>query len=214
MYELPLDHPVRPLLERLLPDQSVLWDERSLARAGFQTAAPSGRSKLLVVSHASLEGWLLKVLPAKLSKDRKRSTKELFEERCEYARRLQRLIDEVPLRHFVVPEKWVYGVGELCVLVVSRMPLLGEEESARIWREAGEEVVRELRLILSTGHASRSLKRNVLPTADGLFACIDTESNRGAGRLHNFKKVSKYLSPELAARWEASGDSPELSERS
>lgn len=210
-YLLPLNHPLMKNLEELFKRSRVIENEESLKQAGFETISKFMR----VVRHPALPGYLLKFFldfEPRLNYDKKPGWLRLVE-RCEGAENIRELIKKENIKHFVVPDKYLYplpehpaphllsgGERQVIVLVVTDMNLAPYSEGKDAWKtRITPEHLDELYLIISHGYASTYLSVNIPYTADGKFACIDTEYPK---RKLNLGKVRHYLSPEMAEYWD------------
>lgn len=112
------------------------------------------------------------------------------------------------IKHFTVPDKWIYplpplpaqGVQHAIVLLVKDMNLVSREEIKEAWKtHVTPRHLDELYIILSHGCGSNFLSSNVPYTKDGKFTFIDTEYPK---RKISLNKVKLYIAPELHPYWD------------
>jgi hypothetical protein len=209
-YLLPLNNKLKASLDKIFNRSRAIQNKASFAKAGFITLFHQPYSHIRVAKHTALPGYLLKVyfdtdaLKDKAGWDR-------FTERCQGARSVRRLIKEKNLKHFSVPDKWLYPLPfsnipstikpnlQTVVLVVTDMNLVSLRESRKAWRsKVTHKHLDELYCILSHGFGSRVLPHNIPYGKNGTFACIDTE----APEHFDYDRVRKYLSPKMLAYWD------------
>lgn len=210
-YLIPLNHPIKPILDALFSTGRVLQDENSLAQAGFVVLHSQPSSFIKVVRHDALPGYLIK-----LYLDNETRTKGdkpgwwWLTRRCKGAERIREMINKKKMVHLAVPDKWLYIVpswfptaGPLVqpvVVVETDMDLESHEMIAFAWYHlVTREVLDELYYILDHGAGSYFLTGNVPYTKTGKFAFIDTEYPKREIKL---KKVKDYLNPEMQAYWD------------
>lgn len=208
---IPLSHPIKPILDAIFSQSRAIADEKALGEAGFQILYSQESSFIRVARHPALPGYLFKIyLDNEIRIKGGKPGWYWLKERCEGAKKIRRLIKKKGLRHFVVPEKWIYPlplfpsssgpIFQPIVLVVTDMNLVTREETKWAWKNlATVEVLDELYTILSHGYGSFFLTGNIPYSRVGQFALIDTEYPK---RVINLKKVKGYLSEEMGAYWE------------
>lgn len=211
-YLLPADHWLQSALDEIFAGNEALKDHHNFKKAGFDIICKRS-SKMIVASHEKIEGYLIK---AYLQSDKPNLSWKWMCNRCEGAENIRKLIKKKKLKHFIVPDKWIYRLPEEvvskghreslnkqtdpAVLVVTRMNIGSYEHARLAWKEkVTHEVLRELYCILSHGFASLYLVLNIPYTHDGKFACLDTEF---PFRHFNYEKVYHYLSDEMKLYWE------------
>jgi hypothetical protein len=208
-YMLPAESPLWRILPAIFFDPSILDTVQSFAEAGFITVSqrPSG---MCVAAHPRLDRYLVK---AYIRSKKIKPNWEWLVHRCWGASNIRELIDEKKLRHFVVPDKWIYPLvatpipahptrDELiamqtpAALVVTDMELVGRIASRKAWKtRVTKRLIQELYCILSHGYSSCCLPSNIPFTRRGKFACIDTEHPQ---RPLPFQNVGRHLSPDMA----------------
>jgi hypothetical protein len=216
-YLLPLDHPMKPVLDAIFSQSRVVESEQSLVNAGFEwIAGPMPFSYIIVVRHPMVPGYVFKLyLDSEI-----RSRKEIphltwLARRCAGARGIKKIIERHNLRRFSVPDKWLYILpphsffttlqSEAVVLIETDMQPESHEVSKRMWQTAiTRKHLDELYLILKEGYGGNgtiSLFCNVPFTKRGVFAFTDTEDPRQCIEP-KLKHVKKYISKEMQAYWD------------
>lgn len=127
------------------------------------------------------------------------------------AEKVRNLIEEKKIKFFTVPDKWIYPLPEfpkpikikqsqLVVLVVTDMNLVSKFETREAWKSIiTQEHLDELYCILSHGHGSSGLVRNVPYTKNGTFAFVDTEK---PNKLPKYDKAKVFFSKEMQEYWD------------
>lgn len=206
---IPADHPAKEALDLIFSQPRVTKDINTLAAVGFITVSIRPFSFAIVAKHPYLPGYLQKLYLD--TEQRKKNGKEGWEwliQRCEGAGNIRKLIKKKALKYFSVPDKWIYIIpetsrkskGQPCILLVTDMDLVSQEESVAAWKSViTKEHLNELYIILSNGFASSHVGWNIPYSKSGKFACIDTEYPK---RAPNYQEVESYLSDEMKAYWQ------------
>ena len=205
---LPLKHKMKPILDKLFANPKVINSEKSLSKAGFKILFSQKRSKIRVIGHSKLPGYLIKLYPNSeqrlLSSGWKRLTI-----RCVVAKKIKSIIARNKIHHFVVADKWVYPLpynkhqkdAQPVVLLVKNMNIYNRHDTTRAWQHhASHTVLRELYKILGRGYGSPFLSGNLPYTKKGKFAFIDTEFDK---RKISLNHVKKFISPEQRRYWDS-----------
>lgn len=205
-YLLSKDSWLQKPLKKIFSKPDVLKDASTIEAAGFITICHR-TSGMRVLKHPKLPGYLIKTY---LSSERKKQGNNLrwMIDRCKGAENVRNLIKSENLKHFTVPDKWIYHIparlGEdayeqSAVLVVTDMDLVSREECKIAWEKATKSQIKELYCILSHGFASCYLVHNIPYTKAGTFACIDT-----AYPYRNYRRyaVRSYFSEEMKEYWD------------
>lgn len=183
-YSLQEDHPFYGVLENIFISSKILDAKENLIDAGFviiQVREPM----FVIASHPLLPGYLVKVHLHSSSRSIEDRRKNLIC-RCKTAKSLRSLILEKNLRHFVVPDKWVYTMAteeKDFVLIVTHMNIVSKSESRYAWKHASEDQLQELYCIIRHDFGSCKLVENIPFTREGVFACIDTEKPSSGDRF-------------------------------
>lgn len=211
---IPLDHPMRQVLDAIFTSSRVTQDEFTLAAAGFSTLSSRPRTFLKVVRNAALPGYLLKLqLDSELRRKEGKPTWRWLVNRCQGAENIRALIKRDKLQYFTVPKKWLYPLPEdpsppkgegfirqVVVLVVEEMDVVDHDASVKAWKEAVTyRIVDELFWIIAHGYASSCIDINIPYCHDGTFSCIDTEHPK---RTPDFGRVRHHLSDEMRDYWD------------
>lgn len=214
-YLLPLHHSMKYPLDTIFTKTRATQDDWTVAAAGFRTLYSQPISFIKVVSHPALPGYLLKLyLDSELREKDGKPGWMWLAQRCEGAGNIRRLIRKEKIRHFVVPDKWIYPLPvypaplplpiykrQPVVLLVQDMQLAGHGASANAWMNlVTYDHLDELYVIISHGYASKYLIGNIPYTKYGKFACIDTEYPK---RKPDYEGVKRYLSPAMQKYWDS-----------
>lgn len=207
---LPEHHPSKAALDTIFSTYpNAIENIAAFQQAGFITLFQQPSSYIFVASHPFLSNYLLKGFldTEKREKENKPGWKWLVD-RCVGAYNVRRLIARHKLKHFVVPDKWLYDLSPFSsvplaepklLLLVTDMKLAGHYETVEAWKNATKEQLDELYCILSHGYASAYLIANMPYTKEGKFACIDTEHPK---RKVNCKRVKTFLSAKMGKYWD------------
>ncbi len=207
---LPLDHPLKTQLDRLFTRSRVTHNEEALKNAGFSIIASMPGSFVIVARHQELPGYVLK-----LYLDSETRTKEgipncvWLAKRCIGAKIIREVINKKKLKHFTVPDKWLYilpptplatgPIPQPVLVIETDMKLVDELESKHAWQTViTPEHLNELHTIIKHGYGSIRVAENIPYTKQGTFAFTDTEYPK---RKLKMKRVSPYLSEELQPYW-------------
>lgn len=207
-YLLPKKHHLHSILNGIFSRSRVIFSDETLAQAGFRTLCTQPFSHIRVASHPQLSGYLVKVYLDCDNVTRKdRPGYEWLTDRCIGADLIRKLIKKKKMRHFTVPDKWLYPVPSTApehvqpvILVVQDMHLVSKAETVHAWKTViTREHLDELYCILSHGLSSCFLEGNIPYTRNGTFSCIDTEYY---DRKLKYHKVKPYLSDEMNLYWD------------
>ena len=204
-YLLPPTHPLKPLLDNIFQDPTVLHDMESLTKAGFLVINSRKRVPMRIIKHPLVPGYLFKVFleeettPNTVDKQNKN-----FLFRCQAAETIRSILSSNRITNFVVPDKWLYlpPTNEMTdkrrfVLVVTEMHILNEEESRMAWMtKITPQHLQEYLLIKERVPLSQTIPANIPYTQEGQFAFIDTEK-----RSFKVTKLENFLSPEMQVCW-------------
>lgn len=205
-------HWLKERLDKIFIGNDVISDQASFETAGFVTLCKRP-SRMIVAGHELLPRFVIKTYL--LSEKRPTGWKWLVN-RCLGAENIRNLIIEKKLRHFVVPEKWIYPLPDcICkddlselsermsnaILVATKMNIGNDESCRRAWKErATKQVLNELFCILCHGFGSCFLAMNIPYTKEGKFACLDTEY---PFRKHKYERARHHLSDEMRLYWDS-----------
>lgn len=209
-YLLPLDHPLKPQIDHIFSQSRVTESKQAILDAGFSIIVEMPRSLAFVVRHPQVPGYVFKMhLDSEVAGRNGIPSWRWLTQRCEGARKIRKIIRKHGIRHFIVPDKWLYVLphnadvniktSQPVVLIASDIEVQSRKASAVAWRkEITRRHLDELYLILKPGLGSIHLDSNVLYTKDGVFAFVDTEKPKESYRL---KKAAKYFSKKMQKYW-------------
>ena len=209
-YLLPHNHPYKAAIDLIFSASRVSSTKETLVQAGFEIIAHmEGRSYVIVARHPAVPGYVFKIYPD--SETRVRTDKPhyvLLLERCIGAAHIRHTIAKKQIRHFTVPDKWLYVLphyplsteanSQPVILIATDMELTDPATSDRAWLNVGREELRELYAILKEGYGSVRVGGNIPYTKNGTFAFTDTEHMK---RDLDLKIVNKYISKEMQPYW-------------
>jgi len=213
-YFLPKKHPARKVLDQIFSTYPhALNNPDTFVEAGFYThlvkrSSRTRSARMCLASHPLVPGYLFKVYLNSETKLKRNEGWYKLATRCEGAENIRKLIKAEKMRHFVVPDKWLYRLPvdetsgkeqQPVILMETDMDLVQGGACREAWKKVGKEELRELFSILSHGYSSPYLVNNIPLTRDGKFACIDTEY---AKRKNNLKHAQHYFSDEMQVYWE------------
>ena len=212
---LPRDHPALAKLDLIFSASRVLENERTLIDAGFEViAGPRVYSFMIVARHPEIPGYIFKLYLD--SETRMRNDIPHWEwlvRRCEGAQAIRKVIKRKGIRHFSVPDKWLYVLptypfssaqnSETVILMETDMQLESKEVSKHMWKTAvTRKHLDELYSIFKHGYGGPGIVKlpaNVPYTKNGTFAFTDTEDPPAKLKL---KYIKKYLSKEMQSYWD------------
>lgn len=213
-YLLPLNHPRRSFLDSIFLKTRATADEEAFYAAGFRIIAKRPRSYVCVATHLKMRGYLVKAyLDTELQEKFNKKSWEWLVRRCKGASKIRNVIRKYHLRHFVVPDKWIYCLPpepsppndqqhtrHLALLLVRRMKLASKRRNYHAWfHEITEEHLDELFEIISRAKGASYRPDNVAYLKNRQFAFIDTEyPSKGP----DFNSIREYLSPEMRNYWD------------
>lgn len=209
------DHPARAKLDAIFKKTRASFDDQSLKKAGFDIKFKQPRSFIRVVSHPTLRGYLLKlVLDTELKEKRGLPEWHWFVNRCLGVEKIQQVLTQHKIKHFVAPKKWIYplpihpypttaslrNTRKVIVLLVDDMDLTSKEANKAAWKhEVTKGHLDELYRIIKEvgGHSYRA--ENIPQTKSGKFAFVDTEYPTSPPR---FSDIRRYLSAKRQLYWD------------
>lgn len=214
-YLLPLDHPMKATLDFIFSQSRVIENERTLTDAGFTlVAGPMPVSFIIVARHPAIPGYVFKIYLDSESRARPNIPHWLsLARRCRGARDIKKIIKHKHIKHFLIPDKWVYlppiypfssvTNPEPILVMETDMKPESYEVTKQMWKTiVTREHLDELYEILKHGHGGNGtvcLSVNVPYVGDGKFAFLDTESPQSKLKLKNIKK---YLSKDMEKYWD------------
>lgn len=212
---LPLDHPMKPKLDAIFSQSRVVQNEKTLVDAGFvHIAGPMPYSFVIVVRHPEIPGYVFKLYLDSEKRMRKNVPHwKWLTMRCAGAQEIRKIIKHKKIRHFIIPDKWLYILPvypysnvmnpELIILMETDVEPESHAVTERMWRTAiTREHLDELYTILKHGyggHGVLALAGNVPYTKKGKFAFTDTEDPQADLKL---EYVKNFLSKEMQRYWD------------
>lgn len=210
-YFLPEDHPAKAKLDKIFRKRVIL-NKESLLDADFNIVKLGKPRRPKIVSHPSLDGYLLKLyFDNQLDIDETHN----FMKRIQGAELAKEIIEENNLEDFfVVPGKWLYPLPlsplppnsnhyeqKNFVLIVDKINCYKREYNKECWRTCfTHELVFALYTLLEEGGYSDSTFVFNLPfTKDGKIAMIDTEIYNSWPI--NYNRLDSYFSREMEDYW-------------
>jgi len=213
-YLIPEHHPLRETMDTIFKTARVTQNESSYQAAGFKTLCERPRTFVRVASHPALPGHLVKLyLDTELRKKRHKESWEWLVKRCEGAEKVRNVIRKRHIKHFVVPDKWIYPLPDhplppanihytrhLAVLLVTDMQLASSKENYYAWSHSvTEEQLDELYDIITYAKGSSYRPDNICYTKKKQYAFIDTEyPSRGP----DYRSIRGYLSASKRRYWD------------
>lgn len=201
---LPLEHPLKELLDSIFSQSKVLQNEQSLLDAHFSIIASMPGSFVTVARHPSVPGYVFKLyLDSEIRTKEEIANSEWLAKRCIGAEKIRKVIKAKNLRYFTVPDKWIYILPTphtVPILVVETdMELESIEMTEYAWKTyITSDHLDELYEILKHGYGTVGLVRNIPYTKHGTFAFTDTEYPTRPLKL---KRAKPYLSEEMQIYW-------------
>ena len=206
---LPLSHPMKPILDEIFSFSRVTKNLDTLQQAGFKILRLQASSFIVIAEHPRVKGYLFKIYPDSERRTRydKPSWRWLLD-RCIGAKRIRKIIAKNKIKHFTVPDKWIYplppfptqGVQHVVVLIAKKMHLVSGQETREAWMtQVTTQHLDELYTILKHGCGSNYLSGNIPYTKEGKFTFIDTEYPK---RSITLSKIKPYIAPELHPYWD------------
>jgi hypothetical protein len=207
---LPQDHPLKPQLDSLFSRQRAIENQKTLVEAGFDIVIAMPHSYIIVARHPSMPGYIFKLyLDSETRRKENISPTEWLLRRCQGAAKIRQIIQKEKIKHFTVPDKWLYVLPlypvsheidpKPVLLVETDMNLESHPQTASAWKTVQPEHLQELYAIVKHGVGSIHVVSNIPYTKEGQFAFIDTENIHKPFKL---KKVKKYLSPDMQLYWD------------
>jgi hypothetical protein len=207
---LPLDHPIKPIVDKIFSLIRVTESKENIEKAGFKIMVAMPRSYTVVAKHPWAPGYVFKI---HLDSEKKgRMGKDSWEwliDRCVHAKTIKKIIEKKKLVHFSVPDKWLYpppvfpasslGTPQPIILIATEKDVEPDHISTIRWRTIpNRDYLKELYQILKSGSGSPHLGSNVPYAKDGTFCFIDTERKNS---FRSNKRAKKYFADEFHDYW-------------
>lgn len=202
---IPQKHKMKKVLDKIFTEHpDAMSNANTVKSAGFAIFRHQKKSKIVILKHPQLKGYLIKgYLEEDIKPDATTPSWQKLLNRCLGAQNIRKLIKKKKIKYFTVPDKWLFILPyqtERVVLLVNDMQLVPNGASVMAWRnKVTKKILDELYLILGNGYASCWLADNIPYTKNGTFSCIDTEYPK---RVLNCASAGRYLSPKMRQYWE------------
>lgn len=209
---LPLDHPIKPELDKIFKAHRVTENKAAFMGAGFVFHERNGRRRV-IARHLKLPGYLVKTYL-----DTHKTHLEdglVWRNRINGARQLQACIDKHGYNHIMkVPKKWLYPLPSNppsrspypkgYVLIVEDAGILPHLANYRKYaNEITKEHLKAIYVMLTENHAFDCVHVFNIPFCkDGKIAWIDTEGLNSYDHPINYWKVTEKLPRNLRSYWE------------
>ena len=214
---IPLNHPMKPVLDSIFSQSRVLENERTLVEAGFDVLVPPMPSSYIIVArHPKMPGYVFKLHLDSENRSRKQLPHWIWlVRRCAEAKKIRKTIKRKKIRYFSVPDKWIFvppaypfssALNPQPIIVVETdMELVSEEETKNMWNKGIKtKHLDELYSIIKHGYGGDSvlyLIYNIPFTKNNKFAFIDTEGPQS--KNPKLKFIKRYLSKEMQKYWDS-----------
>lgn len=213
-YLIPDDHPLKPALDQIFSSSRVTLNTKTFTEAGFEILFVKERSFIRVARHPLLPNHLVKVyFDSEMRQKLNRPGWKWLVDRCKGARRIRKAIEKKKIKHFQVPQKWLYALPDAdfpkrmpglikqpVILLVEDMHLASEKKNLKSWKkQITKTQLNEFFTIISDARGSSYRPSNVWLSTNGKFSFIDTEYPRVR---HGFDWIRPYLSPKMEEYWE------------
>lgn len=212
-YFLPIDHPIKPILDEIFQSATLITNRESLVAAGFKLKTAKQPGNLSVGKHPRLKGYLVKIY----LENQDACEWDNFYKRVNGAEAIQACIRRHGYQqYFKVPKKWIYPLSfhsreqpfpdifpKNFILVVEKMHLLSQHENGKAFKELiTPDILDALYHIIDELGLFDSIFRGNIPfNKKGKICFIDTEHH------HlwpvNFANLERYLSPEMCNYWQS-----------
>jgi hypothetical protein len=210
-YLLPLDHPLKGMLDAIFSESRVTENKQTLLDAGFTIIAAMEGSFVTVARHPQVPGYVFKLyLDSEMRCKNGMPNCLWLTQRCVGAQKIRNFIKRKKFRYFAVPDKWLYVLPlypsskethpQPVLVIETDMELVGKEGTKHAWKKAKRKHLDELYFILIRGYGTTHLIANIPYTKRGKFAFTDTEYPK---RRHDLRKIKIYLSKDMQLYWDS-----------
>lgn len=213
-YLLPITHAMNPNMDAIFLPNRVTQNLQTFQNAGFHIIGYQARSFVVVASHSFLPDHLIKAhLDSELREKQDIPSWEWLLRRCIGVRKLEKIIRKKKIKHYTVPNKWIYPLSaepsppntpdyrrKIAILIVEDMHLVPHQQTLDTWKHhITKEHLRELYTIISKAYHHTYRPDNIPLTTSGKFAFIDTEYK---SRSPKYETIRPYLSSEMCDYWD------------
>jgi len=212
-YLLPLNHPVKPELDRIFSEYRATSSHSAMTNAGFSFKLPRGDRRVTVAKHREIKGHLLKTYLD--TQNVKQKEWKIWIHRIKGAKCIQASIERHRYKHIMkTPKKWIYplpptpleGEGHFrqnFVLVVENMRILSTEKNKnKYYKALNKEKLDALYVLITENLLIDSVYIDNIPFCkDGKIAFIDTEHYLTKERPLKLHRMAKHFSPTMQDYW-------------
>jgi hypothetical protein len=212
-YLLPLDHPAKPILDRIFSKKRATSSHLMMKKAGFSVKQPRGNRRVTVAKHPKIKGYLIKTYLDSQNVDQKEW--EIWIHRIKGANKIQTSIESHGYCAFMkTPKKWIYPLPPISlekegpfrqnfILFVENMHILSNEANKlKYYQALTKEKLEALYVILKENLLIDSIYLDNIPFCkDGKIAFIDTEHYLTKERPLKLHRLTKYFSPLMQNHW-------------
>lgn len=213
-HELPVDHAVRSLLNKLFKKSRVIKNPESLERAGFNISGPRKFTGLIVAKHDKTPGYIYKIYTDIQEYYKNVPEYKVWLMRIEGARRIREYVEERQWGdQFKVPQKWIYIIPEgsyvdkgyyvkETVLVEEDMDLLSKKDNLKMWK--GDFVTPALldqiySILKDIGLLDCAKPDNIPFSTDLKIAFIDTQTFDAS--IVSYERLTPFLNKPNKKHW-------------
>lgn len=215
-YLMPQDHPIKPFLDHLFSSSRVIFNLKTLERAGFDKIKPRKFTELIVTKHYALPGYVFKLYLDTQRYHKNRPEYYYWMLRAKGAKQISKNIKEHHLEAmFKVPQKWIYALPErpkpskdyypkYYILVEEDMAILSDHDNQELWGSdyVSTHLLDNLFFLLKKLGLQDCAKPDNIPfSSDGRISFIDTQTF-GSKEIY-YEKLTSYLSDTNQAYWKA-----------
>lgn len=213
-YLLPVDHPIKPALDRIFRESRVTASHEAMEDADFSFDIPRGDRRLTAAKHSKLKGYLVKTFL-----DTQNTANEewkIWIHRIKGAKIIQESIEKHGFEHLLkVPKKWIYPLPadpspapgtpyrQNFVMIVEDMHILNVVKSKdKFMKALDKEFMDALYVVIKENLLIDSIYIDNIPfCSDGKIAFIDTEHYRTDIKPLKLHRMTKYFSPIMQEYW-------------
>lgn len=206
---IPLNHPYKVMLDTIFIQSRATSNQNTLVAAGFEVLMTTPFTYVTIARHVLVPGYLFKIyLDSEERCKEGRPGWEWLLRRCQGAANIRAVIKQEKIKHFLIPDKWLYPLPRLplsgeakqepVILLVTDMKLASPKTTREAWRNVGKKELKELYAILVKGYGSTFLPANVPFTQHKKFAFVDTEHPQ---RQLNLSHANSWISEDMRPYW-------------
>lgn len=208
------NHPMKKRLDAIFLHSRVTRNKKSFVNAGFRILEEGPRSYIVVARHKQLPGHLVKCyLDTEMREKWSKPSWYWLAKRCEGAKKIRKIIEERKIKHFRVPDKYIYllpleNIGPFkerytrhpALLLVTDMNLVSEKQNLYAWKNrVNKEILNELYIIITLAKGSSYRADNIAYSRSGKFCFIDCEYPSSEP---DYKRIRPYLNSKMRKYWD------------